>query len=74
MYCAGKGVVTYTSVTEFRVLKGGSDLFYFYLLIYLFLIILFYFIAFLAAWHGMRDLSSPTRDRTHAPCIGSTES
>ena len=28
------------------------------------------------AWlpQGMRDLSSPTRDRTHTPCIGSTES
>ena len=28
---------------------------------------------FLAALGGMRDLSSPTRDRTHGPCIGSTE-
>ena len=25
---------------------------------------------FLATLHSMRDLSSPTRDRTHAPCIG----
>ena len=28
----------------------------------------------LAAPHGMWDLSSPTRDRTRAPCIGSVES
>ena len=24
--------------------------------------------------HGMRDLNSPTRDRTRAPCSGSAES
>ena len=35
--------------------------------------ILFFFF-FLAMPHGMWDLSSPTRDRTHAPCIGSAES
>ena len=29
---------------------------------------------FLAAPHGMWDLSSPTRDRTCATCIGSTGS
>ena len=29
---------------------------------------------FLAVLHSMWDLSSPTRDRTHAPCIGSSES
>ena len=32
------------------------------------------FVFFLAMLHGMQDLSSPTRDQTHAPCIGSTES
>ena len=37
----------------------------------------FLFVCFfncLAMPHGMWDLSSPTRDRTHAPCIGSMES
>ena len=29
---------------------------------------------FLATLHSLRDLSSPTKDRTCAPCIGSTES
>ena len=29
---------------------------------------------FLASPHSMRDLSSPARDRTHAPCNGSVES
>ena len=29
------------------------------------------FFNFLATPHGMWDLSSPTRDRTHDPCIGS---
>ena len=29
---------------------------------------------FLASLHSMRNLSSPTRDWTHAPCIGSPES
>ena len=29
---------------------------------------------FLAELHGMWDLSSPTRYRTHTPCIGSVES
>ena len=34
--------------------------------------LLFYLIlTFLAALRGMWDLSSPTRDRTHTPCIGS---
>ena len=33
----------------------------------------FFFFYFLAAPHGMQDLSSPTRDRTHAPCSGSAE-
>ena len=33
--------------------------------------ILFYFLAVLC---GMRDPSSPTRDRTHAPHVGSPES
>ena len=28
----------------------------------------------LAVPHSMRDLSSPTKDRTHAPCSGSAES
>ena len=31
-------------------------------------------IFFLAEQHGMWDLNSPTRDRTHAPCSASTES
>ena len=29
---------------------------------------------FLAAPHGMWDLSSPIRDQTHDPCIGRAES
>ena len=29
---------------------------------------------FLAVQHSMQDLSAPTRDRTPAPCSGSTES
>ena len=37
-------------------------------------IYLFLFIYFLAVPRGMQDLSSPTRDQTRAPCIGSTES
>ena len=32
------------------------------------------FFFFLAVPHGVRDPSSPTRDRTRAPCSGSTES
>ena len=37
---------------------------------------LFSFFGFfvLAAPHGMWDFSSPTRDQTHGPCIGSAES
>ena len=35
---------------------------------------LFIFIFFLAAQCGMQDLSSPTRDQTHATCCGSTKS
>ena len=34
----------------------------------------FFSFLFLAAPCGMRDLSSPTRDRTRVPCIGSAES
>ena len=36
----------------------------------------FYFVlgVFLATPRSMQDLSSQTRDRTHAPCSGSTES
>ena len=34
----------------------------------------FFFFFFLAALCSMRDLSSPTRDQTCAPCSGSTES
>ena len=33
-----------------------------------------FFFFFLAIPRGMRDLSSPTRDWTHAPCSGSAES
>ena len=33
-----------------------------------------YFLKFLARLRGMRDLSSPTRGRACAPCIGSAES
>ena len=29
---------------------------------------------FLVTLHGVWDLSSPTRDPTHTPCIGSVES
>ena len=32
-----------------------------------------YFTFFLAMPHSMQDLSSPTRDQTHAPCSGNTE-
>ena len=34
----------------------------------------YYFYFFLAMPHGMWNLSSPTRDWTHVPCGGSTES
>ena len=34
----------------------------------------FLFFFFPAVPSGMRDLSSPTRDQTHAPCSGSAES
>jgi len=30
----------------------------------------YYYYCYLSAWHGMRDLSSLTRDQTHAPCSG----
>ena len=33
-----------------------------------------FFFYFLAAPCSMWDLNSPTRDRTHIPCSGSTES
>jgi len=33
-----------------------------------------YFFNLLAMSHGLQDLSSLTRDETHAPCIGSLES
>ena len=36
------------------------------------ILILFFYL--LSVPHGMRDLSSPTRDRTHAPCSGDTGS
>ena len=38
------------------------------------LFVCFVFWVFLAAPHGMQDLSSPIRDRTCAPCSGSMES
>ena len=41
----------------------GSHLFLFY-----------YYYLGAGGTYGMQDLSSPTRDRTHAPCIGITES
>ena len=31
----------------------------------------FCFFCFVAAPHGMQDLSAPTRDQPHAPCQGS---
>ena len=34
----------------------------------------YFFFCFLASPLGMRDLSSPTRNRTHAPCSRSVES
>ena len=37
-----------------------------------FVVLVFFF--FYAALHGMWDLSSPTRDQTHIPCIGSAVS
>ena len=46
----------------------GFDFLLFYLFNYLFIYL------FLAMLHGMPDLSSPTRDRTCVPCIGSAES
>ena len=39
----------------------------------LFLVFFFLFFFFLAAPRGMQDLSSPTRDGTHAPCGGGIE-
>ena len=39
-----------------------------------FLFSFFFFFFFLAASCSMRDLSSPTRDQTHAPGNGSAES
>ena len=44
-----------------------------YLLIFFFFFF-FFLLNFLAAQHCMWDLSCPTRDRTCAPCSGSTES
>ena len=38
-----------------------------------FVVFLFFFF-FLAVLRSLQDLSSPTRDRTHAPCSGSLES
>ena len=35
---------------------------------------LFFFLISLTTWHSMWDLSSPTRDRTCAPCSGRMES
>ena len=39
----------------------------------IFCVCLWFFFLFLATPCGMRDLSSPTKDRTHAPCSGSME-
>ena len=36
--------------------------------------VIFIFLSFLATQSGLQDLSSPTRDRTHVFCSGSTES
>ena len=37
-------------------------------------VILFFYYYFLAVLRSMWDLTSPTRDRTHSPCIGNAES
>ena len=37
-------------------------------------VIYFYLLLFWGRTYGMQDVSSPTRDRTHAPCTGITES
>ena len=37
-------------------------------------LILFFFFSGHTMWHGLRDLSSPTRNGTSAPCSGSAES
>lgn len=39
---------------------------------WLYFAVVFFF--FLALLHSMWNLGSPTRDQTHSPCIGSTES
>ena len=36
--------------------------------------VIFFFLNFLAAQCSMLDLNSPTRDRTHTPCIERAES
>ena len=46
----------------------GMHLFYFVIFL-----IKFFYLFFLAMSLGMRDLSSPARDQTHAPCSGSSE-
>ena len=38
------------------------------------IVLCIYLFYFLTALHSMWDLSCPTRDRTHAPCSGSTVS
>ena len=61
--------ISYSSIGVLMVLLCKTDNVITY--INFFKIILFYFI--LATPRGMQDLSSPTRDQTHAPCSGSAE-
>ena len=57
--------------TELAGQSGGS---YFSIMPYFLLKDDFFFFLFLATPHSTRDLSSPTRDQTHAPCSRSWES
>ena len=43
-----------------------------YIIFFQFFLYYFYYCYYYFWLRGMRDLSSPTRDRTHAPCSGST--
>ena len=88
LFCSLNGNVLFKSGNDFYTLKSRSaiilqkcypspypirslDLSSIIELIYVSLFILFYFI--LAAPYSMWDLSSPTRDWTCTPCIGSVE-
>ena len=61
-----------TAVHRINITSGTAFVCVLRLLLSLF--ILFYYYYFLTIPCGVRDLSSPTRHQTHAPCSGSTES